>query len=253
MFKIPVGLQLFILKEEVQKNYIDTLKKIKGFGYHGVEFALSNYGGYQAKELKKILDSLNLKAVNNHFPLDCMPDNMEPEIEYALEMGMKYLTIPIILPDDRKNNDAYLRTAEVFNKVGEKCKDYGIQTLYHNHGFDFDEIDGYYGIDLLMQNVQPGLVKLELDTHYILEANLDPVNFIKERIDWIELIHLKDNSLEKEYNTDALGEGELDLKGITSLAEDIGIEWLIVDLGEGKRAPLEDVKLSIDNLRNIYN
>ena len=89
---IPVGLQLYTLREEMAEDFVGTLEKVADIGYTGVEFA--GYGDLSARELKNHLDRLGLKACGSHVGYDEIVNNTEAVIEYSLKIDNDYIVCP---------------------------------------------------------------------------------------------------------------------------------------------------------------
>src|SRR5690554_5778417 len=130
-----IGLQLYTLKTETEKDFIGTLKKVAEMGYDGVEFA--GYFDTPAKELSKVIEDLGLKAAGTHIGYDSLITDLEQAIDYAKTINCEAILCPII-PGDRVNErDHFLQAADNFNRFGEKCEENGLKFLYHIHGQEF--------------------------------------------------------------------------------------------------------------------
>ena len=130
-----IGLQLWSVKDEMEKDFKGTLKKVAEIGYDGVEFA--GYGGLSSVELKALLESLKLKACGSHVSLTELTDNIDAVILYSLEIGNKYIICPYAEVNSKED---VLELAAKLNVIGQKCKDSGLIFGYHNHAHEFKEI-----------------------------------------------------------------------------------------------------------------
>lgn len=245
-----LGLQLYSIKELTQKDFIGTLKEVANIGYDGVEFA--GFFNTPAKELKKALDDLNLIPCGSHTGIDLLQNNLDEVIEYNLEIGNRYIVCPGIPHHMRDSADAYKRLGELFNKIGQRCKENGIQFAYHNHDFEFEKFDKQYGLDILMSHTDPDLVHLELDTFWVEYCGLKAVDFMRKYPQQCSsLIHIKDlKSMDEKVSTE-IGSGIMDFVEIVRVGKELGIKWYIVEQEEFEKPQLESIKQSLNYLRNI--
>ena len=125
-------IQLYSIKEDTAKDFIGALKRVAEIGYTGVEFAAGNYGGLSAFELKKVLKELNLDPLSTHI----MSDHVSGHVDFALELGIKYIIDPMANMGNYEEAAAY---AKKLNATGKICKDKGIVFGYHNHRHEFLE------------------------------------------------------------------------------------------------------------------
>lgn len=242
---IPVALQLYTLRDIASKDFAGTLKHVSEIGYAGVEFA--GYGEMQAKELKKLLGDLNLKPAGSHVSIETLTTDLKKVIDYNLEIGNSFIVCPWQKYDAKSD---FISFAKTLNDIGKQCHDSGLKLCYHNHAHEFERFDGVYGLDLLFENTDPDLVDFEIDTYWLKYAGADPISYIRKFGKRGSLLHLKD--MERVGRDFAeIGTGIMDIRGIISIAQLIGTQWLIVEQDKCKRDPLESVKISFDNLKKI--
>lgn len=244
---LKIGLQLYSVREFCEKDFIGTIKKVSDMGYQGLEFA--GYYGMKAKELRKVVDDLGIRAVNAHVPLESLEKNLEAEIEFAKTLGMSTITVPWLPPEMRKNDNDFLKVMEVIYDINEKCKLNNIELCYHNHDFEFARIGGEYILDMYLRKVD-GL-KMELDTFWSSYSNVNTIEYMKENSSLLKYIHLKDMIKDTKPNFAEIGEGCLDIKAYAETGEKLGVEWAFVEQDICSRPSIESVEISIDNLRKM--
>ena len=249
MAQLPIALQLYTLRNETKEDFLGTLKKVKELGYDGVEFA--GFGGYEASELKAILEDLDLKPFSSHVGLELLEDNAEEIIAYHKELGVETMVIPYLVPERRTAKEDYLKLAESLNQSGEKIKEAGLQLCYHNHDFEFEKYDGEYGLDLIFSNTNPEFVQVELDTYWAEFAGISAVDYAAKYKGRLPLAHIKDMVTSPEKTFAEVGEGVLDIKSIVAAVEQAGAKRLIVEQDVCQRPALESVEISIRNLKEI--
>ena len=242
----PVGIQLYSLKDETEKDFIGVLEKVAKIGYQGVEFA--GYGGIEAVDMKQHLDRLGLKAVSAHVPLERLESHLEEEIEYAKILGMNYMACPWAGFEGIEDVE---KLANTLNRVGKICKEEGITLLYHNHDHEFVKIDGEYILDLLYAKTNPAYLKTELDLCWVSRGGVDEVAYVEKYSGRCPLLHAKDYVTEPEFRQVEVGTGLVNFEGIQKVAKDAGVEWIIVEQEEYTMDPFESVQISLENLKKL--
>lgn len=250
MANIPIAIQLYTVRDLLGENFKSTVEKIAEMGYKGVELAGDN-GGMNATELKAFLDGLGLKVAGSHTPIEQIVEDVQPAIDFALEVGNKFVVCPYLGDNWRENAEGYIRVAKILEEAGAKCKEAGIQMCYHNHSFEFIRFDGEYGFDILYANSDPELVQLELDTYWVKDGGEDPVEYINKYSGRVPLIHLKDMRGDESRSFAEVGAGILDMNAIFEAAEKAGTKWYIVEQDVCPGSPLDSAKISIDNLKKM--
>ncbi|MCI8465653.1 MAG: TIM barrel protein [Lachnospiraceae bacterium] len=208
---MKVGIQLYSVRNHMAENPMDTIRKVANEGYRYIEVANHNADkdagvgfGISAEETKALLKETGAQIFSAHiFPLD--PAQMTPILEFHKEIGTKYFVQPM---DFYKDKDETLRKAEMLNKVGERCKEYGMQLLYHNHFHEFQHFGDETIFELLMKHTDPELVKIELDTYWTTRGQQDPVELLKKYGKRVCLVHQKDFTKGYEAERDLLASVE---------------------------------------------
>ena len=244
---LPIALQLYSIKDETEKNFIQALKKVAKIGYSGVEFA--GYGGLSSSELKALLQELGLKVCGSHVTLEELTKNIDSEIEYNLEIGNPYIICSWAAYNCKED---YEKTAETFNALAKRCKARGILFGYHNHGHEFEKFDGEYGLDIIYKETDAQLVKAEVDTYWVQHSGLDPAEYIKKHAGRCDLIHIKDMEIiDGEKRSTEVGNGIMDIKTIIKAAEEQGAKWLVVEQEFFNKPSLESVEIGYKNLKKL--
>jgi sugar phosphate isomerase/epimerase len=243
---LPVALQLFTVRAAARSDFAETVRRVAELGYDGVEFA--GYGGLSAENLAGLLAEAGLRAAGTHVSLQALEEDLTGQIEYCAAIGAPFLVLAS-LPADRRDAGSVEQLAPFFDTVGLQCRDCGITFAYHNHEFDFAQLDGHTLLDLLLEQTDPDLVKLELDVYWAVSAGVDAREYLRRHSSRIPLIHVKDMS--SDGRPADVGEGTLDLPGILFAAREAGAQWLIVENDEPGGDPLDSARLSLDNLKKM--
>jgi sugar phosphate isomerase/epimerase len=225
------GLQLWSVRDDLQKDPKGTLKQVASFGYKQVESFEGKDGifwGMTNKEFKKYMDDLGMNMISAHCNINT---DFEKKAAQAGEIGMKYLICPYLGP--QKTVDDYKKAAEKFNACGEICKKNGLRFAYHNHGYSFTPLEGTMPQDIFMQNTNASLVDFEMDIYWVVTAGADPIAWLNKYPNRFKLCHVKDRAKGADpKNADAsadLGTGSIDFSTILHLAASKGMQYYIVE------------------------
>ena len=244
-----IALQLYSIRDLMQEDFVSTIKKVSEAGYTGVEFA--GYYGIESGEVKKILDDNGLLAAGSHDSIDLLKKDLGRAIDYALEIGNKYIICPYYPEFVQGDADSFRRAGGLFNEIGEKCSKSGIRFGYHNHHFEFRNLDGQYGLDILLANTQPGLVFFEIDTYWVQYAGLNPVDVVEKYKERCPLLHIKEMKDNEEKVNTIIGKGIMDFKAIITSGKKYNVDWYVVEQEYFEDDLIESVKEGCKYLDSI--
>ena len=237
----PIGLQLYSLREQAERDFPGVLKQVSKMGYIGVEYA--GLHGYSAKEIAKIINDLGLKSCSSHGPMPTK-DNISQLAEQAHILGYKYI-VTGFGADDVKTLDAVKLTAEKFAEGAELAKQSGLKLCMHNHEWEFDkQFEGKTPYEIIME-AAPELLS-ELDIYWAAYAKINVVEIMQRWNKRIPLLHVKDGDLTQDRVHKAVGEGKVAIKDIIEAADTNVLEWLIVELDACNTDMTEAVAKSIN-------
>jgi sugar phosphate isomerase/epimerase len=258
-----VGVQLYTLRKAISKDPEAILGKVAGIGYNFVEFFGYNDGKYfgkTAKEIRQYLDNFGIQSLSSHYQtgattpnvIGTLTNNWEKAVADSALLGQKYCILAYLNEPERKTIDDYKRTADLLNKCGEVTKKYGIQMGYHNHAFEFDAIDGQVPMDVLLNNTDANLVKMESDLYWIVKAGMDPVEFFKKHAGRIELWHVKDMDNTPQKAFAEVGSGTINWAKIFAAQKISGMKHFFVEQDDCKdRDPLDSITMSYKYLKGL--
>ena len=228
-----IGFQLYTARGLMAENSARTLDALAGIGYDEVEFA--GYHGHEPADVRQMLGNAGLAAPAAHVPLDLIRTSPDALIDVAAAIGHDYLVLAWLAPPERQTLDQYRKHAELCNRFGEQCRDAGIQFAYHNHEFEFERLDGQLPMDLLLAEVDPELMKIELDLYWITVAGGSPVEFFAANPGRVALCHVKD--MVKEGGMTDPGSGVIDFSVAFAESELAGLQHYFVERDDSP-APL---------------
>lgn len=272
--KLPVAVQLYSVRDEMEKDFYGTIQKMKDLGYDGVEFA--GLFGEDPEKIKAFCDEIGIVPISAHVPYyDMLADPEKVLSDYA-KIGCEYVAVPYLTEECRPGTDGFAATVEGIRKIGEAAKKLGIQLLYHNHDFEFVKIGEEYALDVLYSTIPADLLQTEIDTCWVNVAGVNPAEYIEKYSGRSPVVHLKDfkksgDKLGKLYDLigiddegkqqeeeDAfsfmpVGYGVQDMPAILASCENAGAKWVVVEQDSPAKddTPLNSVKLSREYLKTL--
>jgi len=244
--RIPVGVQLYSVRTECEKNLPGTINAVAKMGYKGVEFA--GYYGRDAKTLRKLLDDAGLVCCGTHTGLNTLLDDELPKtIEFNQTIGNEFLIVPSLPEEYRKTREDWQKTAQLFNELSDKARPFDMWVGYHNHGVEFQPVDGEIPWDIFFGRTKKDVV-MQLDTGNAMSGGGDPVVFLKHYPGRAKTVHIKPFS--KAKPNAVIGDDELPWKEIFNLCETIGgTRWYIVEYESDAYPPLVSIEKCLEALR----
>lgn len=222
--RIPIGVQLYSVRDLAQKDLAGTLEAIAKMGYAGVEFA--GYYGKDPKEIRKMLDDNGLKCCGTHTGIgEFRGDKFERTAEIHKILGTKYMIVPGGIDRELHDVERNKKMAEEFNALAEKAKPLGLFIGYHAHGGDAKPIDGIPAWERLFDATKSD-VTMQMDIGNYQEGGGDPYKMLEKFKGRSKTVHLK----EAGQGRPTIGSGEVDWKRAFDICESVGgTEWYIVE------------------------
>lgn len=239
--KIPVGLQLWSVRNVIKDNVAAGLKEIADMGYEAVEFA--GYYDLKPAELRKMLDDCGLKCAGSHTSLKMLE---EDAFDATVEMNKTLGTDMMIIPGGLLKTDDMAEAIDKALSIHERCKAVGMRTGFHNHAPEFDLVDGKTKLDHLFENTPDDFI-VQCDIGWATVAGADVPAFLRKYADRLETVHVK------EYNPDVetapVGEGIVDWPATFDILErETTCKWYVVEHEKGDD-PMASCRQCIDNIR----
>jgi len=261
---IGVGLQLYTIRDAIAADLEGSLSKVAELGYVNVELASYKDGlfyGKSPQDFKQLLDGLGLRAVSSHTIVEAEGVSIDQAQQMAdshAELGVEFCVHPWVQEEDR-TVERYKQFCAEWNAVGEVMKAVGIRFAYHNHNFEFanlDETVPYF--DILLKELEPELVAMELDCFWATKAGQDPVAMFENYPGRFPLLHLKDMSLDnapyftiEKDDIVSVGSGLIDFKRIIAASENGGVKYgFVEDDNQGNGTPFKAIETSFNNLNS---
>lgn len=240
-----LALQMYTVREQAREDFAGTLRKVARIGYPAVQ--LSGYGGLSSSALKSLLDGFGLRVAGSHVDLGVLESSLESEVDFNLALGNRDLICPAAPRELRSDADGFHALARKLSQVGRRCQDLGVRFSYHNHAFEFERFGSTTGMDILLGETEPSLVRWEPDVYWVAFAKEDPSSWIQRHSGRCPIIHLKDMTAGPAPTFAEVGEGILDFGPIFAATAEA--EWYVVEQDTCARPPLESAALSLKHLR----
>ena len=231
--KVPVGLELYSVRDELTKDLTGTVRAVAKMGFEVVEFYSPYYSWTPewAKEVRKLLDDLGVRCPSTHnAATTLLPANLPKAIELNQILGSRYIIAAS--PGTVTGLDSYKALSNNLNAAAEQLKSAGMFTGFHNHQTEWKPLEGQRPMDVIASTTTKDVV-LQLDVGTCVEAGADPVAWIKSHPGRIKSLHLKDWAAGRGYAV-VFGEGSSPWPAIFAAAESGGgVEYYLIEQEEG--------------------
>ncbi len=235
--KKSFGFQVWTIREELNRDFAATLRKMASLGYSEMEMCSPlgySESGFEplnhmsGAEMRKIVEGEGLRCTSSHYTMGELRDHLENRIEWAQQLGMKQMVASSFwLPEDA-SVDEYRRAAQELNTIAEKTKAAGIQMGFHNHHMEFEKRGDELIYDALMEEFDPGLVKMQFQVA-VVNIGYQAADYFRKYPGRFLSAHLADWSAEKDEQV-PLGEGVVDWKDFFKAAKKGGVQNFFVEM-----------------------
>jgi sugar phosphate isomerase/epimerase len=246
--KLPIGLQVYSVRGEAQKDLAGVIAQVAEMGYEGVEFA--GYYNWPAEKIRKLLDQYKLKCCGTHTAVTTlMGDEFAKTVEFNKTIGNKNLIAPGIpgnmQPDSKA---AWVLFAKLMTELAGKAKEQGMRVGYHNHAGEFDAKGGFIPWEVFASNSGKDVI-LQVDIGHVARSGADPAKYMEKFPGRLITVHVKDFA--KGKPDPVIGEGEVDWPTMFRICEGAGgTEWYIIE-DESTIQPMQRIKTDIENLHKL--
>lgn len=251
---LPIGLQLYSVRDLLPKDFDGTLKAVHDAGYTDVEAA--GYYDRTAEDFRHAMDRAGLRCISSHHPLAPLREHTDELIEYGHKLGLEYIVCPSSVHRDPNARgpmtlDDWHFVAGELNRIGEKVNAAGMRFGYHNHTPEFASENGVVFYDELLRLTDPKLVFFEMDCGWVAAAGRNPIDYLKKSPDRFPLLHVKDMTRKPdgEWDSTVMGEGVVDYKPILRAAT--GLKHYFIEQEEFTRDPIESLRADADYMRKL--
>ncbi len=250
-----MGLALYAVREAIAKDPKGVLQKVSAFGYKDLETFSYNDGKIFGMDFTAFCNhakSLGMKVTSGHYGLAQLTgDTWVKAVEQAKKNGQEFMVMPYLVDKDRQTIDDYKRVCATLNAAGEVCNKHGIRFQYHNHAFEFETIDGQVPFDVMLKELDPKKVGMELDIYWIVRAGHDPVQYFTQYPGRFEQWHVKDMDKSDGSKNANVGNGSIDYKVLLAHAKKAGLKHWYVEYDTFPGDPIDSVGASAKFMKTI--
>lgn len=253
--KFNIGLQLYTLRDIIVNDPKGVLKKVAEAGYQTLEtysYADGSIFGMSYSDFNKYANSLGLKITSGHYDLSIAKgDKWESAVADAKAIGQQFMVVPYLNESERTSIDDYKGICAALNRAGEICNKHGIRFGYHNHDFEFKAIDGQIPYEVMLKELDPKNVGMEMDLYWVVEAGFDPAAYFAKYPGRFEQWHVKDMDKSDKTKNAVIGAGSIDFKSLFAKASLAGLKSFYVEQETYNGPSIDCIKPSADYLKRI--
>jgi len=249
---LPLGCQTWPVREMIAKDFPGTLKQLAAAGFQNIElcspagYAEYGFGGlakYTPAELKKILSDAGVTCISSHFGIDELRKDQPGRIAWAKEIGLTQMLVASLGGPKNPTLDDVKRAADEYNKMGELAAKSGIQQGLHNEDFECSMVNGKRTYDVLLELLDPAMVKFQFQVSTIGQGFDAAEYFMKYPGRFISM-HVQGWSAQTKKIM-PVGQDTLDWKKIFTAAKTGGVKNYFVEMN------LDFMKASVPYLRGL--
>ncbi|HVZ82663.1 MAG TPA: TIM barrel protein [Terracidiphilus sp.] len=253
---VPLGLQLYSVRNLLPKDFAGTLHALSALGYKEVEAA--GYYNKSALDFRHAMNDARLRCVSTHHALPLWMKQADELIEYGHTLGLDYMICSSaggVHRDPAAKGeltlDDWRYVTDLWNKLGEKVKAAGMTFGIHNHTPEFATEDGVIVYDELLKRTDPNLVVFEMDCGWVTASGHNPVDWLSKTPERFPLLHVKDMAREADgkYHSVVMSTGVVDYHPILRAAT--GLKHYFIEQEEFKREPMAELREDAAYMHNF--
>ena len=246
-----IGLQLWSIREEMERDLLGMIEKVAKIGYTSVQFA--GFFNHTAEDVKAKMDEVGIKAAGAHVQIADLENNLDETLKYHETIGNELIIVPFLPENMRTTAEDYKRTAALLNDIGKKMHAKGFSLGYHNHDFEFNVFDEKTGFDILFVNTDADHLKIELDCFWAAYTGNNPVDIIEKYADRCVSLHIKDMKVEgNQHISTELGTGTQRLVDYIQKGKEHNVKWFIVEQEHFTKDPIESAAQNAKEINAIF-
>ena len=251
-----VSVQSIVFGERNRDDFAGVLRDVSQAGYAAFE-AGNLFEAHGEETTRRLLEANRLQVSGAHFGYGdyANPERLTAHIAYAKSLGVRNLMCSGVA--DNKSAAGYRQSSKLFNEVGKRLAEEGLVFHYHNHAWEFDDLGGVNGMEILSTETDPALVKFNIDVFWVWFAYKDPIDFIAHHANRAGYFHFKDG--ERETADDGitrpvfreLGQGQVDLRSAYIAADTVGADTIVAEQDRTELTPFDSIVISRNYLKSL--
>ncbi|NUQ70636.1 MAG: sugar phosphate isomerase/epimerase [Chthonomonadales bacterium] len=240
-----IAIQLIVFGDRVRTDVDAVLAETRAAGFSAIEAGnlIATNGEGTVREL---MNRHEISVCGAHFGYGDFadPGHLATNTAYCQTLGIRNMICSGV--GDPTTADGYIASARLFNEVGARLRQSGIAFHYHNHAWEFTDLGGVCGMDILEQETDPDLVRFNVDVFWVMVGGRSPSEFIRRHADRATYFHFKDGRRLADGSVEfcELGQGEVDLIEAAHAARAAGAEWIVAEQDQTSLTPLRSATIS---------
>jgi sugar phosphate isomerase/epimerase len=235
--KKSIGFQTWTIREKLVTDFRATLGEMAAMGYSELEmcsplgYSTSGFGPLNhmsGTEMRKIIEGEGLKCSSSHYTMGELREQLDNRIEWAHQLGMKQMVASTFWLPEGASVDDYRRAADELNAIAAKTKAAGLQMAFHNHHMEFEKRGDELIYDVLLDQFDPDLVKMQFQVA-VVSIGYQAADYFRKYPGRFISAHLADWSSEKEEQV-PIGQGVVDWKDFFKAAKKGGVQNFFVEM-----------------------
>lgn len=222
---VPIALQLYTLRDACAKDFAGVVERVGRIGFAGIE--LAGLHGLPPPDMRSIVEDNGIRVASTHVQERLDGGDADRIADEAAATGAEFMVVPYLPPDRFTSADSVRRLAERVSVGVEVAESRGMKLAYHNHNFEFVDVDGRPAYELFVETLDPRVV-LEVDIYWAQTGGADPASLVRALGPRVRLLHVKDGPCTEADPMVAVGDGSVDVPAALIAAE--ATEWHIVEL-----------------------
>ena len=243
-----IGVQLYTVRAELQRDFWRTLVRLAEIGYREVEFA--GYFSRTAEQVRISVRRLGLTAPGSHVPFELLRGDWSRAVGEAAAAGHEWIVVAWVPESERRGADDWRRVAELFDRAGAAARTAGVRFAYHNQEYDFTPVQTVTPFDLVAAGTDPANVDFELDVYWAVKGGADPLALIARYPARFPLMHFKDSAGPPQHEMRDVGSGTLNWKAILDAGHQAGLHHVFVE-HDTPADPFASVRAGFDYLHGL--
>lgn len=245
-----IAAQMYTLRDftKTAEDLRAAFQKLKAMGYQAVQ--ISGIGPIDPKLVKQYADEAGLTICATHVPWNRLVNDLDALAAEHKLWNCKYIGLGGLPGEYQSSREGYREFAKLASGIARTLKEeHGLQFVYHNHDFEFERVDGVTGMEVLLQESDPGVFGFELDMYWVQAGGANPVDWIHKVKGRMQVMHLKDMAIISRGQVFAeIGEGNMNYEAIIEAGRETGVEWFVVEQDVCRRDPFESLEISLKYL-----
>jgi len=267
---LPLGLQLYSVRDLLPKDYEGTLRELSALGYREIEAA--GFFGRNPSDVKHAMEQAGVHCVSAHYSYTDLAPHLDETIQFGKTLGLEYIICASPgLPDGSPAKSSNARVArgamtlddwrwnaEQFNRMGERVNAAGIKFGYHNHTAEFRTVNGVVIYDELLRLTDPAKVTMEMDCGWMIVGGKNPVDYLRRYPTRFSMLHVKDFKLSGAPGSDTepppsaeLGRGNIDYRPIFAAAKNANVRHAFIEQEQYDMPPMEALKIDAEYMKAL--